>query len=209
MATAELELSSVDAAELSRQVAAASGEQLAEVMRGKLRTKILDEVFARMEQHVRPDRAAGVDAVVDWEIRGRRDGGCDRYQMVIRDGQCHVGVSQEERARVGLTLDPVSFLKLVTGSARGSSLMLRGKLKASGDIRLARSLEGLFWIPTASTEPGSDAGRAPSRAAGRASSRRNLPKALERRARASASCVGHDQGGIAHVGGRAGGDRVA
>jgi hypothetical protein len=44
----------------------------------------------------------------------------------------------------------VSFLKLVAGCAHGPGLMLRGKLKPAGDIRLARRLEGTFRLPGSS-----------------------------------------------------------
>ena len=68
--------------------------------------------------------------------------------MRIRDGACQVTPCCGERPDATLTLDPVSFLKLVAGHARGPSLMLRGKLRPAGDIRLARRLPEMFRPPT-------------------------------------------------------------
>lgn len=138
-------LTTIDDGEFVQMVAATSDEELAETMRGGLREDILDEIFARMQQHLRPCRAAGVDAVVAWKICGRP--GRDCYEMQIRDGACEVRECCAERPDVTLSLDPVALLKLVSGNARGPALMLRGRLRAGGDIRLARRLEGMFALP--------------------------------------------------------------
>jgi putative sterol carrier protein len=116
-------------------------------MSGRLRGDILGEIFGRMQEHFEPCRAEGVDAVVVWNICARPDDDCDRFQMIIRDGECRLAEDVDDEPKIMLTLDPVSFLKLVSGSARGSALMLRGKLRPQGDIRLARRLEGMFHIP--------------------------------------------------------------
>jgi SCP-2 sterol transfer family len=143
-----MRLSTIDDSEFVTQVAATSDEQLAETMSGKLRDDILSEIFDRMQQHFEPCRADGVDAVVTWNICGRPDGECDCYQMRIGAGACEINGCCEERADVRLTLDPVSFLKLVAGQASGPGLMLRGKLRPAGDVRLARRLQAMFRLPT-------------------------------------------------------------
>lgn len=145
-------LSTLNDSEFVHRVAATSDEQLAETMRGERREHILDEIFARMPQHLEPRGASGIDAVVAWNICGRADGDCDCYQMRIRDGECHVSECGEERPDVALTLDPVSFLKLVAGRTRGTALVLRGKLKPSGDMQLARRLDGMFRLPDAASK---------------------------------------------------------
>jgi SCP-2 sterol transfer family len=146
-------LTTIADSDFVQRVGATPDEQLAETMGSELRGDILDAIFARMPEHLEPCRASGVDAVVAWNICGRPDGDCDCYEMRIRDGGCHVSACCQERPDVTLTLDPVSFLKLVAGHARGPGLMLRGKLKPSGDVRLARRLEGMFRLPGAADAP--------------------------------------------------------
>jgi putative sterol carrier protein len=140
---------SLDDSEFVRRLAATPDEQPAETMRGSLRDDILHEIFTRMAQHFEPRRADGVDAVVAWNICGRPDGECDCYQMHIRDGRCGVRPCWTEHQDATLTLDTVSFLKLVAGHARGASAMLRGKLTPNGGVRLARRLQDMFDVPTA------------------------------------------------------------
>ncbi len=150
MTTSQIELASVDEADSVREVAATPDDELADTMSGELRDEILHEIFDRMREHFEPEHAEGIDGVVEWRIcdpDGDGDGDGDLYQMIIRDGECQIRECDEEEASVTLTVDPVSFLKLVSGNARGPALMLRGKLKPDGDIAFARHLEGLFSFP--------------------------------------------------------------
>ncbi len=149
MTTSQIELSRIDEADFVREVAATPDDELADTMSSELRDEILHEIFERMREHFEPERADGIDGVVEWRIVDRDDDDGDRYQMIIRDGRCQISECDDEHADVTLTVDPVSFLKLVSGNARGPSLMLRGKLKPNGDIAFARHLESLFRLPHA------------------------------------------------------------
>jgi putative sterol carrier protein len=140
----------VDAQELARNLAQASDEQLAELMRGELRAQILAEIFRRMTEHFRADAAAGIDAVIHWRIGGRADGGADDYETVIREGACTAQEGFEvDEARVTFTVDGADFLRLVTGNAAGPTLFMTGKLKIEGDLMFAASAASLFTIPKA------------------------------------------------------------
>lgn len=149
MTTKHIELSSINETDFAREVAATPDAELAKAMRGEQRDDILHEIFDRMSENFEPERAKGLDGVVDWRICGRADGDCDLYHMIIRDGQVHIRECDEEKPKVTLTVDPVSFLKLVSGNAHGPALMLRGKLKPKGNITFARNLETLFRLPDA------------------------------------------------------------
>jgi putative sterol carrier protein len=137
----------LDPAAFARLVAGTSDKQLAAGLEQN-RELILSEVFGRMAEHFRPERAGGVDAVVEWRIRGGPDGH-DRWQTAIRGGTCEVRRNGTERPRVTLTAGPVDFIRLTTGNASGPSLFLRGRLKIRGDLLLARRIQGMFRIPRA------------------------------------------------------------
>lgn len=113
------------------------------------RELILGEVFRRLQEHFRPERADGVEAVIEWRIAGAEGGGQDRWQTVIHDGACSVVRDGKERPRVTFTARPVDFIRLVTGNASGPKLFLFGKLKIGGDLLLARRVQGMFRIPRA------------------------------------------------------------
>ena len=53
-------------------------------MRGRLRGIVLWQIFSTIRQRAQPDTR--VDAVVEFRITGRRDGGIDRYQLALIDG---------------------------------------------------------------------------------------------------------------------------
>ena len=143
----DIDIGSVDATELARNVATTPDEQLAEGMRSPLRGQILDEIFGRMAAHFRPENAQGVDAVIHFVIGGRADGGEDRYEVKIANGTCTVSEEPGEAPRMTLKLDGVDFLKLVTGNANGPELFMSGRLKVEGDLMFAASAAGLFVVP--------------------------------------------------------------
>ena len=54
-------------------------------MRSRLRGVVLWQIFRTIRQRAQPD--SRLDAVVEFRITGRRDGGIDRYQLSLIDGR--------------------------------------------------------------------------------------------------------------------------
>jgi hypothetical protein len=138
-----------DPAEFAQMVKSASDAQLQEVMSGDHRPKILDAVFTRMPTLFRPDRAGNTNAVIHWIVGGRADGGSDTYEVVIADGTCTLSPTPENEPKLALTMGPVEFLKVVSGSGNPVMMFMTGKLKAKGDLGLAANIANLFNIPKA------------------------------------------------------------
>jgi putative sterol carrier protein len=143
------DFASVDPKRFAQIVKSTPDAQLAEVMQGELRGKILDEVFGRMPSTFRPDRAGNTNAVIHWTITGRPDGGSDTYEVVIADGACTVSDSAQREPRLTITLGPVDFLKVVSSNANPVMMFMTGKLKAKGDLGLAANIANLFDMPKA------------------------------------------------------------
>jgi putative sterol carrier protein len=150
------DLSAVSPQDFVALVSGASDEQLAEAMSGPGREPALREIFARMAEHLDPEKAKGQDAVVHFQILGRPDGGHDQFEVVLRDGKCEVTEAPAEQPRVTLKVEPVAFLKLITNQVSGPELFMAGKLKIEGDLMFASQMATLFRIPTASTQEGSN-----------------------------------------------------
>src|SRR5690349_10900798 len=112
-----LDGAAVDPADFARSIASTPDDQLAAGMNSELRTMILDEIFKRMDEHFDGSKAAGVEAVIDWVILDRPDGGADRYQVKIAGGACAVTKEPTDTPRVTFKVKPVQLLKLVTGNA--------------------------------------------------------------------------------------------
>jgi putative sterol carrier protein len=152
--TGQPDLTSLSAEDFAALVANASDDQLAEAMSGPQRQIALREIFARMAEHLDPNKAKGQDAVVLFQITGRPDGGYDQFQVSVRDGDCSVSEEATEEPRVTLKLEPVSFLKLITNRVSGPELFMTGKLKIEGDLMFAPQIASMFKIPTAQGKEG-------------------------------------------------------
>ena len=135
--------------EFAQLVKSTPDDKIAEVMSGDMREKILGEVFNRMPSLFRADRAGSTNAVIHWNITGRPDGGTDTYEVVIADGTCTVTETPQHDPKLGLTMGPVEFLKIVSGGANPVMMFMTGKLKAKGDLGLAANIANLFDIPKA------------------------------------------------------------
>jgi putative sterol carrier protein len=140
---------SVDPKQFAQLVKSTPDAQIAEVMSGDLRGKVLNEVFERMPALFRADRAGSTNAVIHWNITGRPDGGVDTYEVVIENGTCRISQTPEHDPKLALTLGPVEFLKVVSGGANPVMMFMTGKLKAKGDLGLAANISNLFDIPKA------------------------------------------------------------
>ncbi len=141
------EFASADPARFAALVKGASREQLAEVMSGHDRTKILNEIFGRFPTQFRADRAGNTNAVIHWLIGGRSDGGEDAFEVVIADGACTVSATPSAEPKLTLALPAAEFLQLLSGSANPMMMFMTGKLKAKGDLALAANLANLFDLP--------------------------------------------------------------
>jgi predicted lipid carrier protein YhbT len=129
---------------LARWVSAASDQRLQWVMYSRVRGVLLWQIFRTISQRAKPD--ARLDAVVEFRITGRRDGGIDRYQLIFAGGRCRMSRSWREPA-LTLEFEPVAFLRLVGGVHSPQRLLLTRKLKLRGDVMLALALSGALRLP--------------------------------------------------------------
>jgi putative sterol carrier protein len=150
-----VDLSSIDPAEIGKVVASTPDEQLAEGMKGPMRAQVIGEVFGRMKEFFKPENAQGQEAVVHWKITDGPGGAVDHWEIVVRNGELTVTDSPTETPRVTLTMDGVSFLKLVTGAEPGPTMFMSGKLQLEGDMMFAANIQSMFTLPGGS--PGSAA----------------------------------------------------
>jgi putative sterol carrier protein len=143
-------LSGIEAEDLAKLVASATDEQLAEGLADEEnRKRVLDEIFRRMTEHVNPEKAKGVDAVIHWQILDRPDGGVDEYEVVIKDGAATLSEEPNQDARITFKSKPVDFIRLVSGNAAGPMQFMSGKLKIEGDLMFAAQMTSIFRIPGA------------------------------------------------------------
>jgi putative sterol carrier protein len=142
-------LASIGPKEFAQVVKATPDSTIAEVMASGDRGKILDEVFHRMPTLFRADRAGTTQAVIHWNITGGAGGATDTYETVIENGACTVTDQPARDPKLAMTMDPVTFLKVVSGDGNPMMMFMTGKIKAKGDLGLAAQVAKLFDIPKA------------------------------------------------------------
>src|SRR5205823_12876102 len=118
----------------AQMVAAASDEQILEAIHAGGPTTVLDRIFRGMQERFVPDKARGVDAVIQFVVTDQDQE--HPYAITVRDGTCGVEASKAESPKVTLTLDLVSSARLTAGQAQGPQLLMTGKLKVTGDLSL-------------------------------------------------------------------------
>ena len=106
---------------------------------------VLEKVFTGMSESFNPEKAAGQQAVVQYEI-GSPDG-THEYAMRIADGRCEIEKGRAESPRVTIRIGLADFLRLITGGANGMQLFMTGKLKVSGDLFFAQTYQSWFDRP--------------------------------------------------------------
>ena len=116
--------------DLKAQVLAAGVEQ------------VLDGMFRAMQEHFLPEKAQGVDAVIQYVVTG--EGREYAYTLAIKDGKCVLKKEKAGNAKVTLSMDLVSFLKLMGGAADGMTLYMSGKLGVSGDLFFSQRIASFF-----------------------------------------------------------------
>ena len=104
--------------------------------------KVLNQIFDYMAGRFQPDRAGNQSAVIGWDITSPE--GTHSYQLKVADGTCTVAQGNAEPARVTLGMALPDFLRFLTGKLDGMQAFMTGKLKLSGDMMFAQSMQAWF-----------------------------------------------------------------
>lgn len=143
----DIDPATLSPAELAAYVKRTAPDELLALMRGERRRAVLDKIFLDMPAVFRSDRAGPDREIVHWQIQDRPDGGADVYELVLADGACQVSAAPRQAPRLVLTIGAVDFLRVVTGAANPTTLFLRGRMRAKGDLGLAMRFPKLFEVP--------------------------------------------------------------
>jgi putative sterol carrier protein len=106
---------------------------------------VLEKVFAGMSGSFNPEKAAGQQAVVQYEVTA--PDGSHEYAMRIADGRCQVDRGRAESPRTTIRIGLADFLRLITGEANAMQLFMTGKLKVAGDLFFAQTYQSWFDRP--------------------------------------------------------------
>ena len=101
------------------------------------------ETFDQMGSRFKADRAAGTNAVIQYNVSG--DGG-GTWNAVIKDGTCTVKEGAVTSPNLTLDIAAPDWLDMLSGKQNGQMLFMSGKLKIKGDMGLAMKLGSMFQM---------------------------------------------------------------
>ena len=130
--------------DFARLVHGAGDEEIRTVVHGLGTKAVLDRVFEQMVDHFVPEKAKGVDSIIQFVVTD--DQAEYPYVVTVREGTCSTAPGSAERPTVTLRMDLVPFLRLA-GQARGPVLYMTGKLKVTGNPMVAAGVSSFFEPP--------------------------------------------------------------
>ncbi len=101
----------------------------------------LKEVLEKMPDALVPEKAAGVDAVIQLNLSGEGSG--DWY-MTIANGQMVVDEGLAASPDVNLAMEASDFVDITKGDGNPMTLFMTGKIKVQGNISIAMKFQDLF-----------------------------------------------------------------
>ena len=101
----------------------------------------INDIFSRMPGRLDPEAAAGLDAVIQFDLSG--DGG-GVWHCAIKDGACTVAEGAHHAPTMTLSMEAADYVGLISGELDGTVAFMSGKLRIDGDMGLAMKMQSLF-----------------------------------------------------------------
>jgi 3-hydroxy-3-methylglutaryl CoA synthase/NAD(P)-dependent dehydrogenase (short-subunit alcohol dehydrogenase family)/putative sterol carrier protein len=99
------------------------------------------DIFARIPEAFQVEKAAGVDAVFQFEISGSGGGS---WHVVVKDQRCEVTQGSHNRPTTTIKMRDQDFVKMIKGELSAMKAYTGGKLKIGGDLMKSQLIEKLF-----------------------------------------------------------------
>lgn len=101
----------------------------------------IEKLMSRMPKAFLPEKAAGVNAVIQYHLSGEEAGD---WIIVIRDDECTVEQGVAENPNMTLSADSGDYKDVILGKINGMNAFMEGKLRLAGDLNLAMKLTSFF-----------------------------------------------------------------
>jgi putative sterol carrier protein len=101
----------------------------------------VQELIDRMPRALIPEKANGVNAVIQYHLTGEEGG---EWIVSIKDGQCTVQKGTDPQAMMTLTADAQDYKDVIIGRLNPMTAFMTGKLRLAGDLNLAMKLTSFF-----------------------------------------------------------------
>jgi putative sterol carrier protein len=101
------------------------------------------QVFSEMVNRFRPDKAQGIDTMIQFDLAGDSGG---KYWVKIADGQCTTGAGEVNDAKLTVRASGDDWFNIATGKLNVMQAFMAGKLKVQGDMMLGMKLQPMFGL---------------------------------------------------------------
>ena len=101
------------------------------------------ETMELMSTRFKPERAQGLNAVIQYDISGEGGG---TWHATIKDGSCTMSQGPAQSPALTLTMTAQDWLDMTAGKLSGQNAFMQGKLKLKGDMGLAMKIGGMFGV---------------------------------------------------------------
>ena len=98
-------------------------------------------IFPAMVERFVPEKAAGVDATILFELSGDNGGS---YWIAVADGEAETGAGAAVNAAVTVRCSADDWVAVATGELNAMQAFMTGRLKIQGDMGLAMKLQSMF-----------------------------------------------------------------
>ena len=96
-----------------------------------------------LPQVFEPEAAAGVEAVILFDLTGREPG---QWTVVVRDGTCRVMHGRTIEPTVTLTMDSDLWLTIARGEKSGRDAFMNGEYQVTGDLAFMMRFGKIFPV---------------------------------------------------------------
>ena len=106
-------------------------------------TITIAEMMSKMPAAFQPEKAPGLDAVIQFKFSGAEAGD---WFAAIKDNACLTEKGIHPTPKLTVSADSSDFVRIFTGDLDGMQAFMTGKLKLAGDLNLAMKLLTMFKL---------------------------------------------------------------
>ena len=99
------------------------------------------EIFEQMPASFQPDAAAGLNAVIQFEITGEGGG---TWRAVLENGALRIVEGGVPAPELVITASAKDYVDISTGALNEQLAFMTGRIRAKGNTRLAMKLPRIF-----------------------------------------------------------------
>jgi putative sterol carrier protein len=100
-------------------------------------------IFDEMVRRFKPEKALGVDAVIQFDLSGDNGG---LFWVKVSDGTVVAGEGQSDNPKITIRSSMDTWLDVANGKTNVINAFMMGKLKVQGDMGLGIKMQSMFAL---------------------------------------------------------------